>query len=255
MSRSISWIDERAFEQLLGRAVAGPDPTEQKRSRASMLEPSRAQASAAEPPRPRRRLPEGRVDRGGLQKPSKPAHRLAPDRASSGFAARGESASTTRRALEERLPSSIPSSRSFRASPAPRDRSATLAPFRRPKGTMDDGATALLDWLTSELRPDECFICDKEGLALVNRRARLEYLAVVAALVRALEDVEAITGEDRGALSIRLAPGQVMSCVIEPTELGKIAMGWVRSEKTAEARFDAVASALRAAFSFEENEE
>ena len=120
---------------------------------------------------------------------------------------------------------------------------------------MEEGATALLDWLAVEVNAVECFICDSEGLALVNRNAQLEHLAICAVLIRSLEEVEAITGEAGGALSVRLRSGQVLSCVVESTELGKLAIGWLRPETAAEQPFDDVAAALRKTFSRKEYEE
>lgn len=232
MSRSISWIDERAFKQLLGRAGASRE----------RLDPGAEKRVQRRPPASPR------------ASPANPAFVKSSDRPSTENGAARRTHPGTFEMPPERPPGSSRPAASA-AAPNPSAKKAPLREFQRPNGTMDDGATALLDWLSGELAPEECFICDKEGLALVNRKARLEYLAISAALIRALEDVEAITGEDRGALAVQLAPGQVLNCVVEPTELGKLAVGWVGPEKTAELRFEAVGRALRTTFSIEENEQ
>ncbi len=124
----------------------------------------------------------------------------------------------------------------------------TLVPYMPPQGTVETRASALIDWLTRRLGIDACFVADDNGLALVQRDATLEHLALAAALVRAVDEVERMLNEREGSICLALSETQLLTCVIEPTDFGRLALGLVGAEKPSEAQLKVVATALRHTF-------
>lgn len=253
MSPSISWIDHDRFGALLGRAVPAADAGRGPRSKNPSgfpVPPPTLPPPTAGPPVARGspsgdRQAHAQPVRPSVPDPSWPSAEVEP-----GAARPGPSA-----------PSARPGSSNPPARPGPSDPSApsptkAAGPSLKlplPIGTVEERAEALLDWLALELAPDVSFVSDGEGLALLARGASLEDLAVCAALMGALDQVESLVPIDHGSVAIRLGGERVLSCVVEQTDVGRLAVGLVLGDKPAEDRLDAVSRALRAIFSFKEN--
>lgn len=128
----------------------------------------------------------------------------------------------------------------------------TLVPYTPPPGSVDKRASALLDWLTRRLGIHACFVADENGLALVQRDATLEHLAVAAALMRAVDEVDRMVSRRDGSVCLALDEDNLLTCVVGPTDFGRLVLGLIGHEKPSEQQLKVVATALHHTFLKEE---
>jgi len=128
----------------------------------------------------------------------------------------------------------------------------TLVPYTPPPGNVETRASALLDWLTRRLGIHACFVSDENGLALVQRDATLEHLAMAAALVRVVDEVDRLTSHRDGSVCLALDEDNLLTCVIRPTDFGRLALGLIGPDKPSEAQLKVVGTALEHTFLKEE---
>jgi hypothetical protein len=121
------------------------------------------------------------------------------------------------------------------------------------KATIEQRLAVLVDWLMGSTASYSAFVADSEGLALANRNAPDNYIAVTALIGRAQHLLdEFVPAPVDGATSMELEDGNTLQIVWASTDAGRLAAGMVLPQPLARTICVAVRNMVRAAVANEE---
>src|SRR5262249_61646557 len=121
------------------------------------------------------------------------------------------------------------------------------------KGSIEQRLAVLVDWLMGSTASYSAFVADSEGLALANRNAPDNYIAVTALIGRAQHLLdEYVPAPVDGATSMELEDGNTLQIVWASTDAGRLAAGMVLPQPLARTICVAVRNMVRAAVANEE---
>ncbi len=94
-------------------------------------------------------------------------------------------------------------------------------------GTIDERVEALVEWLAKSRALEGSFITDAHGLAIVNRGADSDHVAICATLMDTLGDVRRLLTSDAHRMAISIGDARVLHLVTVETNLGVFGVGMV----------------------------
>jgi len=122
-----------------------------------------------------------------------------------------------------------------------------------PQGSIEQRLALLVDWLMGSTASYSAFVADSEGLALANRNAPDNYIAVTALIGRAQHLLdEFVPAPVDGSTSMELDDGNTLHIVWASTDAGRLAAGMVLPQPLVRTVCVAVRNMVRAAVANEE---
>lgn len=123
-----------------------------------------------------------------------------------------------------------------------------VSEFVAPEGPIELRADALLEWIEQEIDCDAAFVADEHGLAVVERNAETEFLAVSVALMSSLREVQLILPDVTPHMKLTLAPDQLVSFLLVDSQWGQFGVGVVSHQAPPTNVMNALANAVRSTF-------